>query len=229
MRAQAFSHAFGGGLQIAQIGRASHAGRRAHGDENHLGVGDRLRIVHGELQVRPGLHQQILQMRFVEGHFTALERADLFRIRVDAGDLMTEISQAGPGGQSDIACSKNRNVHNVSYFTTGRAAERTKLQTLMRLPEALLYSIGCSAPKEQEAQIGGSLRQGQHFLAFLGGNDDIFHPGDPAGLLQPLDPPVDPGVRDGDHHHSVGSRGQVGDSETSSPRAWRSRSCSSVQ
>ena len=105
MMAQALTHALGGGLQIAQIGRATHAGRRAHRDEHHLGVRDGLRIVHGELQVRTGRHQKVLQVRLVKGHFAALQGADLVRIRVNTGDLMAQVSEARPGGQPDIACS----------------------------------------------------------------------------------------------------------------------------
>ena len=82
------------------------------------------------------------------------------------------------------------------------------MQTLVRLPKALLYLIGCRASKEQEAQVSRSLRQGQHLLALLGRNDDILHPGHPAGLLQPHYAPVNAGVGDGDHHHPMGSRGQ---------------------
>jgi hypothetical protein len=37
-------------------------------------------------------------MRLVEGDFPALEGADFARIRVHAGDLMTEVSKAGSGG-----------------------------------------------------------------------------------------------------------------------------------
>src|SRR5690349_18918363 len=50
-------------------------------------------------------------MRFIKRHLTALQGADLAGIRVHARDLMTEISQTGPSGQSDIAGSKDRNVH----------------------------------------------------------------------------------------------------------------------
>jgi hypothetical protein len=82
------------------------------------------------------------------------------------------------------------------------------LQTLVRLPKALLYLIGCRAPKEQEAQVSRTLRKGKHFLAFLGRNDDILHAGDSAGLPQPQDAPVDAGAGDGDHHHSMGARRQ---------------------
>jgi hypothetical protein len=55
-------------------------------------------------------------MRFMEGDFPALEGTDLVCIRVNAGDLMTQVSQAGPGGQSDIACSKDCNVHKFLFY-----------------------------------------------------------------------------------------------------------------
>jgi hypothetical protein len=52
----------------------------------------------------------------MEGDFPALEGTDLVCIRVNAGDLMTQVSQAGPGGQSDIACSKDCNVHKLLFY-----------------------------------------------------------------------------------------------------------------
>ena len=78
----------------------------------------------------------------------------------------------------------------------------------MYFPETFQYNIGGFPPKEQETQIGGSLRQREHFLAFFRRNHDIFDSRDPAGILQPLDPPIYPRMRDWDHHNSMASWSQ---------------------
>ncbi len=75
------------------------AAGRAHGDEHRVGRGHRLMRRGGELQP-PGLdvgaHQHI-QPGLIDRHDPLLETLDLAGVLVDAGHVMTEISETGPG------------------------------------------------------------------------------------------------------------------------------------
>ncbi len=68
----------GGGPDVAQVGRAGHRLRRIDGQEDELGLGQRLGVARREAQVarRHALGHQLRQARLVELHVAALERLD---------------------------------------------------------------------------------------------------------------------------------------------------------
>jgi hypothetical protein len=46
---------------------------------------------------------QGFQTRLKDGDFTALQASNLFAVRIDANDRVTDICKAGPGHQSNVS------------------------------------------------------------------------------------------------------------------------------
>ena len=100
----------GGLLDEDQVGFATAAHRRAHRQEDEVGVGDRLVVVGREAQaarLNPVGHH-LLEPRLIDRGPTLLQDRDLGFIDVDAGDVMTELSEAGRRGQPDVAGPHDR-------------------------------------------------------------------------------------------------------------------------
>src|SRR5262249_56844001 len=103
-----------GRTHVRQIGVAIAATRgRANRDEYHAGLADRVSDAGRELEspVADVRGQERLEPRFIDWHFATPQRSDFFIVLVDAGDLMSEVSQASPGDQPNIAGADHSNMH----------------------------------------------------------------------------------------------------------------------
>ena len=90
--------------------------RRADGDEDRIGAGDRRGEVGGEIEP-PGLdvgRHQIIEAGLEDRDFAAAQRRDLVGVLVDARDLVTEIGEAGAGDQPYIARANHGNPHETT-------------------------------------------------------------------------------------------------------------------
>jgi hypothetical protein len=61
---------------------------------------------------------------FVDRCLTARERCDLFRLLVDANDMMSEIGEAGPRNKPDIAGADHRNAHDTTKMVNAARSGR---------------------------------------------------------------------------------------------------------
>ena len=89
------------------------ARRRADRDEHRVGGFDRAGEIVGKFQP-PGAGiggDQVGEARLVDRHLAARERADLFGVLVDAGHVVAEIGEAGPGNEADITGADHGNAH----------------------------------------------------------------------------------------------------------------------
>jgi hypothetical protein len=88
-------------------------GWRSDRNKHHLRFGHR----HGEIcrKAQPASldvgGDQIGQARFVNRDGAPLQRFNLGRVLVDADDLMTEISEAGPGNKTNVAGTDHCYAH----------------------------------------------------------------------------------------------------------------------
>ncbi len=100
---------------VAQVGRAVLVRRRPHRDEDHLGAGDRAPDVGRERQALLALVplHELLQPRLVDRDHVALQRLDLPRVHVGAGDVVPGLGEAGPHHQPDVPRPYNGNVHGT--------------------------------------------------------------------------------------------------------------------
>ena len=76
---------------------------------------DRRLEVGGEAQPA-GAHvvgDQFVESRLVDRHLAALQRRDLAGVLVDAGHVVAEIGEAGPGNEADIAGADHRDAHQT--------------------------------------------------------------------------------------------------------------------
>ena len=84
--------------------------RRPHRDEHRIRVANRSRQVRPEPQT-PRLHivrNKLVQTRLVDRHHALQQPIDLPRILVDTENVVTEVSEAGPRHQTDIARPDHR-------------------------------------------------------------------------------------------------------------------------
>ncbi|MNT53410.1 hypothetical protein D3C72_1904960 [compost metagenome] len=72
------------------------------------------------------LVDQVVETRFEDRHFAAVELGDLFRRLVDANDVMAEIRQTNTRNQPDITRTNNCNAHAQTPFgSIGRRCLRS--------------------------------------------------------------------------------------------------------
>ncbi len=78
---------------------------------------DGLFDVGGEVQAAGGdvAADHFLQARFVDRNAAFFEDADLFRIDVQAEDVVAHFGQTGATDQTDITGTDNGNFHKTSY------------------------------------------------------------------------------------------------------------------
>ena len=90
--------------------------RRADGNEHRIGGFHRGSDLLGEFQAsgfRVG-GNQIVEAGLVDQHLAAAERGDFGRVLVDAGHLVAEIGETGPGNEPDITGADHGNAHSIS-------------------------------------------------------------------------------------------------------------------
>ena len=82
---------------------------RAHGNEDHFGIGKRLRRIGGEMQASTVniVTNHRLEPGLVDRDTAFIEAIDLVGVDVHAGDVMTDLGQAGARDQSDVARAEN--------------------------------------------------------------------------------------------------------------------------
>ena len=97
----------------AQIGMTvAAARRRTDGDHHRIGLGDAGRLG-GEFEPAlpdVGFHK-LGEAGLEDRNLAAIERRDPRRLLVDAGDMMAEIGEAGPGNETDIAGADHGYAH----------------------------------------------------------------------------------------------------------------------
>jgi len=80
---QATADGLGGLGNVFEVGAAIRQGGRAHGDEDHVGVGDiGFVVIAGEVQVVGCQAQHGIQMRLVHGCAAALEQGNFLLVDV---------------------------------------------------------------------------------------------------------------------------------------------------
>ena len=92
--------------------------RRADGDEDRIGAGDRRGEVGGEIEppcLDVGRHQ-IVEAGLEDRDFATAQGRDLVAVLVHASDLVTEIGEAGAGYQPHIARANHGDAHNSPAF-----------------------------------------------------------------------------------------------------------------
>ena len=98
------------------------AGRRAHADEDEVGVGHRLGVVGGEAQPA-GLRvarEQLLQARLEDRARARLEARDLGRVDVDPDHRIAQVGEDRAGPQPDVpraADDRDRRHHHLHRRT----------------------------------------------------------------------------------------------------------------
>ncbi len=97
-----------------KIDRAVVGRRRAHGQEDDLGLRGGGRQVGGEVQQSGGgvPRNQFRQARFVDRHLAPQQPLDLPRVAIDAGHVVARLGQAGARDQSHVARSDNCKFHD---------------------------------------------------------------------------------------------------------------------
>src|SRR5437899_2012075 len=81
------------------------AGRRADGDEDELGSGNRLVVVRREFQAAglEVLWEEVIQSWLIDCGLAVLERGDLLLVNVDPADPVTKLGEADGRGQAHVA------------------------------------------------------------------------------------------------------------------------------
>ena len=105
------------------------ARRRPHRDEHRIGIPYRRRQVRPEPQT-PRLDivpDQLVQAGLVDRHHSLQKPIDLPRILVDAENIVTEVREAGPRHQTDVARTDHRYTHRQSSPVPGYAKKGTVL------------------------------------------------------------------------------------------------------
>ena len=104
-------------VHVAQVGMpVAPTRRRADRDEHRIGIADRLRQVRPEPETAR-LHivrHKLVQPGLVDRHDALQQPIDLPRILVDAENIVPEVSEAGPGHQTDVAGTDHRYTHILS-------------------------------------------------------------------------------------------------------------------
>ena len=124
-----------GGIDIAEVSMAIAApAGRADRDEHGVRALDPFGQVGGEGQA-PGLdvrRDQLGQPRLIDRHDILVQQLDLARVLVDAHHVMSEIGEARPGNQADIARADHRNTHAGSPFRRGSPPPYAQPERAMR-------------------------------------------------------------------------------------------------
>ena len=111
----------GGGIDVAEVGKAvAAARRRADREEDHLGVLHRRLKVGFEAEPAPPEvgRYEFTEPRLENGNTTASrKRSDLLLVIVDADDLMAEIGETGRGNQADIAGANHQYAHCLPFLS----------------------------------------------------------------------------------------------------------------
>ena len=96
-----------------EVGVSGRARRRADADEDDVRVAQRDGRVRGEAQPPLALEKAelALQVGLVVGSLTALERGELARVGLQAGDVLAHSSQAGGGDEPDVAEADHGDLH----------------------------------------------------------------------------------------------------------------------
>lgn len=100
---QLFADAARGRLQVFQIGSPLGSRRRSHRDEDHLRLGDRLRVIRGELEIAARLRHQFRQVRLVKRNPAVFEHLDFAGVWIGASYFVPQKRKTRAGGQTDIA------------------------------------------------------------------------------------------------------------------------------
>ena len=110
--------AAGHGQHVFQVGAAVFVGWCAHGDEDHLAVGDGVGGIGGETQAAFGVvgFHHGFQTGFVDRHDALVEAVDLGGINIHAADVVADFRQTGAGDEADVAGSKDGEVHGLVVF-----------------------------------------------------------------------------------------------------------------
>jgi hypothetical protein len=86
-------------------------GGRSNCDENHFRVWNSGSIIGAKSKVRSGFRQQFGQPGFIDRCFAGTQEGNLFFIRVDASNFVSQKGQAGSGSQSNIPGANDRYIH----------------------------------------------------------------------------------------------------------------------
>src|SRR5262249_41514185 len=107
-------------LYMGEIGLARVLGRRAHRDEDHVGVTDTHGQVAGEAEAAiPGVTENhLLEPGLVDGHAPRLEGGDLVLVLVHADDVVAEIGKHRPRDEPHISGADDANVHEITDART---------------------------------------------------------------------------------------------------------------
>ena len=116
-------HGLGDRVDVLQVGGAVRALRRADGDEDHLGVGDRFLDVGGEASGVPSA-----RLRWTIGSRPGSKigtsprsrRVDLALVEIRADDVVAGLGEAGAGDEADVTRSNDANPHVVRSVATRR-------------------------------------------------------------------------------------------------------------
>ena len=115
-----------GGLDLAHVGLALDARRRADADEGELGLAQALVVVEREAQASglEVLDDDFFQPRLVNRQLAAPEPLHFARVDVDADDLVAELSETGGGYQPNVIGSDDCDVGHCAASLT-RWSSRT--------------------------------------------------------------------------------------------------------
>ena len=117
-------------IDVGQVGMAVAAPRgRADRDEHRVGVAHGLGQVgrEGQAALAHVVGDEIGQPRLEDRHLAALQRVDLGRVLVDAGDDVPEIGKTRARDQANIPAPDHRNPHEspISVFALFPGFSRT--------------------------------------------------------------------------------------------------------
>ena len=101
------------GQHVLQVGAAVLVARRAHADEDGLGVAIGLGLVHGEADAVGGdvLLQHLAQAGLVDGAFALAQQLDLARVHVQTHHLVAHGGKAGARDQPHVSGSDHGEFH----------------------------------------------------------------------------------------------------------------------